>query len=207
MFWPRRLSSAVRLCVRLANSWRRPPWLQCSVSSIVTTGFAQRVRWFSDSDCLWCTYLSLLPLAVALIAVVFLFPVGFSAPRVVMMCQSNIYSLGRCTVGWTYMLYIVGTALSIVAVALSWTPIRSRKRSGNEDPIPYNSWKSDEKLSPDATAAATFECLCNYPRVIVVSSRCVFTCVVHMTFYCIYLPLYSSCCIIRILVYRINTHC
>lgn len=141
---------------RLANSWRRPPWLQRSVSSIVTTGFAQRVRWFSDSDCLWCTYLSLLPLAVTLIAVVFLFPVGFSAARVVMICQSDIYSLGRCTVGWTYMLYIVGTALSVVAAALSWTPIRSRKRSDNEDPIPYDSWKSDEKLSPDATAAATF---------------------------------------------------
>ena len=81
-----------------------------------------------------------LPLAaVALTAVVFLFPVGFSAARVVMICHSDVYSLGRCSVGWTYILFIVGTALSIVAVTMSWTPIRTRKRSDSGDPIPYDS--------------------------------------------------------------------
>jgi hypothetical protein len=78
---------------------------------------------------------------LALSAVVFLFPAGFGAMQVKHHCSdSEAYRMGStCYIGWAYILFIVGTAISIVAVLLSWTPLRRRKKREETDHIPYDS--------------------------------------------------------------------
>ena len=79
---------------------------------------------------------------LALSAVVFLFPAGFGAMKVKVHCgnASEAYSMGqKCMIGWAYIVFIVGTAISIVAVLLSWTPLRRRKKREETDHIPYDS--------------------------------------------------------------------
>lgn len=74
---------------------------------------------------------SLHPVFLCLVAVV-LFPSGLDNDKVQHpnLCgdSASAYNLGDCKMGWAYITVIVGTALGIVAVMMSWTPVMWKKR-------------------------------------------------------------------------------
>lgn len=42
--------------------------------------------------------------------------------------SAGSFTLGDCSVGWAYILVMVGTGVGAVAVGLSWTPGRWREK-------------------------------------------------------------------------------
>ena len=61
-----------------------------------------------------------------------IFPAGISSDGVrhPQLCgpSAGSFTLGECTVGWAYILVMVGTGVGAVAVGLSWTPGRRREK-------------------------------------------------------------------------------
>lgn len=57
-----------------------------------------------------------------------MFPVGWNAEQVVVLCDSDVYSIGNCELGWAFILIAAGTAVAIAGAAMSWTTALKRKR-------------------------------------------------------------------------------
>ena len=58
------------------------------------------------------------------------FPVGWNSDEVKSICgsKSNIYNFGNCTLGWAFIIIIVGTGVALAAAIMSWTPLLKRKK-------------------------------------------------------------------------------
>lgn len=69
------------------------------------------------------------PVILCIVGIV-LFPSGMDEKNINTICgpSSGAFKLGKCTIGWAYILIIIGTAIGAVAAAMSWTPARWRKR-------------------------------------------------------------------------------
>lgn len=71
-----------------------------------------------------------------------LFPAGMSAPEVrnPALCgmSADRFSIGDCSVGWAYIVTIVGTFFALVATSMSWTTYRWRDRDDDDDRDSYN---------------------------------------------------------------------
>ena len=67
---------------------------------------------------------------------VLVFPVGWNAEGVESVCGRNVgvYSLGNCSVGWAYILIIVGTGVGLAAACMSWTALFKRKTDDDDSP-------------------------------------------------------------------------
>lgn len=61
---------------------------------------------------------------------ILVFPVGWDRPQVKEVCgtSSSVYNIGNCTVGWAFILIIIGTVIGIIATCISWTPVLKRKK-------------------------------------------------------------------------------
>ena len=79
----------------------------------------------------------LYPLSLALSVVVLffisivVFPTGIkNLARHPQLCGSNAgsFTLGHCSIGWAYILTMVGTGTGAVAAGLSWTPGKWKER-------------------------------------------------------------------------------
>ena len=57
-----------------------------------------------------------------------MFPVGWNSEQVVRLCQSDIYNIGNCKLGWAFILIAAGTGVALVGAVMSWTPALKRKR-------------------------------------------------------------------------------
>ncbi len=59
-----------------------------------------------------------------------LFPAGLDAAEVKVLCgvDASKYNFGSCTVGWAYILVIIGTVVGAVAACMSWTTYKWREK-------------------------------------------------------------------------------
>ncbi|KAK7462009.1 hypothetical protein BaRGS_00038566 [Batillaria attramentaria] len=76
-----------------------------------------------------CSSLSLLPTILIMIAGLLIFPLGFGSTFFRHYCGdfASAYDTGHCLIGWSYMLGIMGTALSVFCPFLSqFTDMRAR---------------------------------------------------------------------------------
>lgn len=67
---------------------------------------------------------------------VLVFPVGWDAKGVRSVCgeDAGVYAIGNCSIGWAYIIIIIGTGLGLAAVCMSWTALLKRK---NDEDSPY----------------------------------------------------------------------
>lgn len=70
------------------------------------------------------------------IAGIVVFPVGWDAKGVRSVCGdgADVYSIGNCSIGWAYIIVIIGTGVGVAAVCMSWTPLIKRK---TDEDSPY----------------------------------------------------------------------
>ena len=77
---------------------------------------------------------------VLFIVSIVVFPSGIGSDSVQhpQLCGSNAdsFKLGDCTVGWAYILTIVGTGIGVVAASLSWTACywKEKNKEGEYNP-------------------------------------------------------------------------
>jgi hypothetical protein len=70
--------------------------------------------------------------ALLYISGILVFPVGWGVPQVQEVCgDSDLYHPGRCTLGWAFIIIIIGTFIAIIATTISWTPVLKRKADRN----------------------------------------------------------------------------
>ena len=67
------------------------------------------------------------------VAGILVFPVGWGAKGVQSVCgtDAGTYTLGDCSVGWAYIVIIIGTGIATTALIMSWTPLLKRKSDEN----------------------------------------------------------------------------
>lgn len=80
-----------------------------------------------------CMLYPLIPCIVFLFFIsIIVFPAGIDAEDVRHpdMCgpSAGSYKLGSCSVGWAYILVMVGTGVGSIAAGLSWTPGRWKEK-------------------------------------------------------------------------------
>ena len=79
------------------------------------------------------THFGLFPHSVVIlfITAIVLFPAGMGSNNVKVLCGSSAapYHLGKCSIGWSYILVIVGTGVGVAAAAMSWTTYKWREKS------------------------------------------------------------------------------
>ncbi len=64
---------------------------------------------------------------------ILVFPVGWDATDVQSICgtKAGIYDMGNCSIGWSYIVIIIGTGIAMTAMAMSWTTLLKRKSDGD----------------------------------------------------------------------------
>ena len=77
--------------------------------------------------------------ATLFIISIILFPAGLGVPPIKSLCGVNAdrFNIGDCSVGWAYIIVILGTFVALVATAMSWTTYRWRDKGDDDDSDPY----------------------------------------------------------------------
>lgn len=47
--------------------------------------------------------------------------------------SANSFKLGECKIGWAYVVVVIGSTLGVIAVLISWTPVKWKRKDKDGD--------------------------------------------------------------------------
>ena len=72
--------------------------------------------------------------AILFVISIIVFPAGMGVNPVQELCgpESGKFRLGDCSLGWAFILIIIGTLLALVAMVMSWTALKWRDKEDHD---------------------------------------------------------------------------